>query len=410
MNKKSNQQCVILIGGLGTRLGDAVKQTPKPMLDIAGKPFVMHLIKELSRFGINNILLLAGYKADIVQEYFDTPDFFSNELPSNVKIKVITEQSLLGTAGALLAAKDHLEESFFLCNGDSYFDCNILELSLPFKSETTLMRMGLKPVLENSRYGQVICQDDFVQSFKERDQNASKGFMNTGIYFMHKKILDKITDLPCSLEQKIFPLLAENGQMEQHTFDDAYFIDIGILEDLEKARQSLLQNFHRPAVFFDRDGVLNVDKGHTHRPADLEWIEGAKETIKFYNNKGYYVFVVTNQAGIAKGLYTQEQMHAFHIRMQGELNAIGAHIDAFTFCPHHSEGVVADLSYACDCRKPKPKMIIDLLETWDISKDRSFLIGDKQSDIQAAEEAGIHGYLFKEKSLWNFTQTAILTL
>jgi D-glycero-D-manno-heptose 1,7-bisphosphate phosphatase len=158
----------------------------------------------------------------------------------------------------------------------------------------------------------------------------------------------------------------------------------------------------RPAVFFDRDGVLNRDKGYTYRSEDIEWVDGAAKTIGYFNRKGFVVVVVTNQSGIARGYYTEQDVITLHNWMNVELKKRGAHIDSFYYCPHHPSGTVADLSRRCECRKPEPGMIKRAIAEWNIDPSRSFLVGDKESDILAAQAAGITGYLFTGDNIYQF--------
>lgn len=158
----------------------------------------------------------------------------------------------------------------------------------------------------------------------------------------------------------------------------------------------------RPAVFFDRDGVLNEDIGYLYRPEDFRWIPGAKEAILHYNRQGYLVFVVTNQSGVARGYYQETDVHRLHQWMQNELTDIGAHIDDFFHCPHHPEGKIVDYAIKCDCRKPEAGLIRQAMAKWHTDPSRSFLIGDKPSDMAAAETAGITGYLFTGGNLYDF--------
>jgi D-glycero-D-manno-heptose 1,7-bisphosphate phosphatase len=150
----------------------------------------------------------------------------------------------------------------------------------------------------------------------------------------------------------------------------------------------------RPAAFLDRDGVLNVDSGYVHRIDQLEWIAGAPEAVRLLNEAGYYVFVVTNQSGIARGYFDEAAMHQFHAHMQEVLRAQGAHIDAFYFCPHHPEGTVKAWAVRCHCRKPEPGMLEQAAREWPIDLSRSFLIGDKNDDMAAAAAFHIRGIKF----------------
>lgn len=139
------------------------------------------------------------------------------------------------------------------------------------------------------------------------------------------------------------------------------------------------------AAFFDRDGTINVDYGHVYRTEDLDFIPGVPELIRGYNEQQIPVIVITNQAGIAKGMYTQAQMRAFHDGMNARLlREYGAHIDAFYFCPHHPY-----YTGPCDCRKPKPGMLLRAAREWKIDLAASVMYGDKEKDRQAAEAAGV---------------------
>ncbi len=160
----------------------------------------------------------------------------------------------------------------------------------------------------------------------------------------------------------------------------------------------------RPAVFFDRDGVLNEDSGYVFEARKFKWVSGAREAVKAVNDAGYFAFVVTNQSGVARGLYEEAHVHLLHRHMAEDLARIGAHIDAFEYCPDHPEAVIERYRRASDRRKPGPGMIIDLLNRFPVDIKRSILIGDKPSDLEAARAAGVKGYLFKGQNLERFVR------
>jgi D-glycero-D-manno-heptose 1,7-bisphosphate phosphatase len=163
----------------------------------------------------------------------------------------------------------------------------------------------------------------------------------------------------------------------------------------------------RPAVFFDRDGVLNEDRGYVFEISKLKWIDGAREAIKAANDAGYFVFVVTNQSGVARGLYEETHVEEFHRAMTDELARIGARIDAFEYCPYHPEAPIERYRQTSHRRKPAPGMIIDLLERFPVDVGRSMLIGDKPTDLEAAQAAGIKGYLFSGENLEHFVRSVL---
>lgn len=158
------------------------------------------------------------------------------------------------------------------------------------------------------------------------------------------------------------------------------------------------------AAFFDRDGVLNVDKSYLYKIEDLEWIDGAKEALAYLTKKGYTIFVVTNQSGIARGYYTVGDMQKLHHYMAQQIAEAGGKIEKFYYCPHLPGGAVAEFAVECDCRKPKPGLILRAFEEYDIDKDTAFLIGDKPRDVESAEAAGIKGYLFEGGNLLDFVK------
>ena len=161
------------------------------------------------------------------------------------------------------------------------------------------------------------------------------------------------------------------------------------------------------AAFFDRDGVLNVDKSYLYKIEDLEWIDGAKEALAYLTQHGYTVFVVTNQSGIARGYYTVDDMNKLHEFMAQQVAAADGKIEKFYYCPHLPEGKIAEYAIECDCRKPKPGLILRAFEEYDIDKDAAFLIGDKPRDVESAEAAGIKGYLFSGSNLLNFVKEIV---
>jgi D-glycero-D-manno-heptose 1,7-bisphosphate phosphatase len=164
----------------------------------------------------------------------------------------------------------------------------------------------------------------------------------------------------------------------------------------------------KPAAFLDRDGVINVDHGYVARREDFQWIDGASAAVRALNEAGYYVFVATNQSGIARGLYVVEDMHKLHDFMTSELARAGARIDDIRFCPFHPEGTVEAYRRVSDWRKPAPGMILDLMENWPVERERSVLIGDKDTDMEAARAANVRGLLFTGGNLETFVRREVL--
>lgn len=163
----------------------------------------------------------------------------------------------------------------------------------------------------------------------------------------------------------------------------------------------------KPAAFLDRDGVINLDDAYVGTRERIRWMTGVASAIKALNDAGYYVFVFTNQSGVARGMFSEDDVRKLHNWMRDELLNDGARIDDFRFCPHHPDGVVPAYTRECDWRKPQPGMILDLMKHWPVDKDRSFVVGDKQRDLDAGLAVGIEGYLFKGDDLSEFIDSIL---
>ena len=166
----------------------------------------------------------------------------------------------------------------------------------------------------------------------------------------------------------------------------------------------------RSAVFLDRDGVLNEDSGYAYRPDQIKWIAGAKEAVRFLNEANYYVFVVTNQTGISRNLYTERDVQDLHLWMNAELSTSGAHIDDFRYSPFHPDYDDGRFRSLAHWRKPSAGMIFDLMKHWPIKRQGSFMIGDRSTDIEAAQAATIPGFLFKDENLLKFLKNVVSQL
>ena len=388
------RQAVILVEGPDapptSRFGDRIATTPKSMLNVGGRPFLDTLIDEIARYNtFEEILLLAGHQAEHILARY------AGAVRGRARLTVALEREPLGTAGALAHAAGLLQKRFLLLNGASFFDFNLLDLVS--RAGASLVHMALRAEIVGDRSDRVVLDNDRIRAFIAPGHGAT-GPVDAGVYVIDRSIIDGIDRLPASLEQDVLPALASSGALKGTCYR-GYFLDIGIAQDRAGAEIALQERLRRPAVFFDRDGVLNHDTGYIFEAGKVKWIDGAREAVKAVNDAGYFAFVVSNQSGVARGLYQESDIHSLHRWMADEMAMMGAHIDAFEYCPDHPEGTIERYRRVSDRRKPAPGMITDLLGRFPVNADDSILIGDKASDLEAARAAGLQGYLFSGGNL-----------
>jgi dTDP-glucose pyrophosphorylase/histidinol phosphatase-like enzyme len=383
MSSAAIRQAVILAGGKGTRLGAITQAIPKPMLPIAGdRPFLDYLLEMIERHGYHDILLLGGYLGEVLETAYD------GRRLGDAVVRVLREPAPLGTAGALTIARQSLDPRFLMMNGDAFFDINLRALEQASQQDGAMATLALRSVADAARYGRVIEEHGSVVAFLEKDlSRPGPGIINGGIYVLKREILDLIHDLPCSLEQDIFPALVERGQIRGREFD-GYFLDIGLPETLERGHLELPGVRVRPAAFLDRNVLVHSTD---QNPEAFQWTRGAVEVIRKLNDHGYYVFVSHHPSA--------RDAVRFNALLQQRLAAEGAHVDRFYGEPADSADVAPGRVVAAAKNKPVFSPIVDALIEWPIVRERSFFIGGRGDDIEAARGAGVSSHAFAEGDL-----------
>lgn len=397
-------QLIILAGGKGTRMGELARQLPKPMIPIAGKPLLEHQIDLARRYGITDVILLTGYRGEVIEDYFgDGADF-------GVRIRYHRETSPLGTAGALKAVEPWIEGDFLVFYGDIVMDVDLDRLMAFHASHGPLATLVVHPnnhphdsdLLAMNASGRITA---FYP--KPRPSDAyHRNLVNAALYVMSPRLLWAIPPGQfADLGRDIFPALVGDGQAVFGYNTPEYLADVGTPERFGQVEADLLaghvarrnRSRPRPAAFLDRDGVLNVERGHINRPEDLELLPGVAAAVRQLNAAGYLTVVVTNQSNVAKGFCSEEQLDRIHARLETLLGQEQAWLDRIYYCPHHPDkgfaGERAELKIVCNCRKPATGLIDRAVEELNIDRARSFLVGDQPRDIAAGRAAGLTTFL-----------------
>jgi D-glycero-D-manno-heptose 1,7-bisphosphate phosphatase len=397
--KATVTQCAVLVGGLGTRLGALTAATPKPILPCGDRPFLAWLLREFVRFGVTDFLLLTGHLSAAIEK---AAADIQAALPRKVRIALSEEPIRAGTGGAVFHARDRLRERFWLCNGDSLFDCNLANVladALRDGPEVT-GRIVLRRLEDASRYGVVDFAGGVVSAFRERPPAGSAGTINGGIYLFNRSLVEHLRPA-CSLEGEVMPALAAAGRL-RGTLGDGYFRDIGVPDDFARAQTEIPALLRRKALFLDRDGVINVDHGYVGSRDRFEWVDGALDAIRYATAAGWHVFIVTNQSGVARGYYDEAAVRALLDWIGDEARSAGGTIDDVRYCPHHPDGTIDAYRQHHPWRKPLPGMLLDLIAAWDIDPSRAAMVGDQETDMRAAAAAGVAGHLFRGGNLLSF--------
>ncbi len=253
--------------------------------------------------------------------------------------------------------------------------------------------LALRAIASPDRYETVELNGGLVRVIHPRGTTLPSALINGGVYYLTRRVVDGV-GAPCSLETDVLPKLIATRALRGCTYA-GFFIDIGVPETLAASADLVPRWRRRPAGFLDCRAVLNVDRGGLRAWQEIDWAPGAREAVKRLNDAGYYVFVMTNPAGAAKGLDREDEGLGRRRWMAQQLALVGASIDDWRDGPGHPDGDAATWQAANDRLKPSAGMILDLLDHWPVELEGSFLIGDETGDLEAAAAAGLTGYLFR---------------
>ena len=389
---------VIMAGGKGTRIASVAHDIPKPMLPIAGKPVLEREIECLRDQGYKDIIITVSHLGTLIMDYFGDGTKFG------VSIQYFNETVPLGNAGALYQMKDILTEDFLLINADAIFDIDVNRFVDFHKTHGGLVSLFTHPNDHPYDSGLIVADKQGREErwLTKEDQHEGwyKNRVNAGIHIISPLILEKeVQSEKIDLDRQLLKPLAGTGKM--YAYDSPEYVkDMGTPERYTTVNEDYLagrvqaKNLRnrQKAIFLDRDGTINKYVGFLRNEAEFELLPHVAEAIRKINRSGWLAIVVTNQPVIARGEVTYKQLTEIHNKMETLLGAEGAYLDAIYFCPHHPDrgfdGEVKALKIDCECRKPKPGMLWQAAEKYNVDLNNSWMIGDGDSDIKAGMAAG----------------------
>lgn len=407
---------VIMAGGKGTRIANIKNDVPKPMIEICGKPILEWQIENLKACGMTDITFVIGYLGNIIRDYFGDGSKFG------VSISYYVEKSPLGTAGALF--KMNLTEDFLLMCGDVILDVDFNRfINFHYKNNAWASLMAhpnghpydssllVTEILPPQELGGFPVDTHRVIRWmnKEDKRLYYKNRVNAGIEIISPELLKETMKnyVPChpespdkiDLDRDVLKPNIKSGKI--YAYDTTEYIkDMGtpdrfyeVEADIKNGKVTTrnLKNKQK-AIFLDRDGTINKYIGFMTDPKQFVLIDDVAESVRMINKSGYLAIIVTNQPVIARGACTWEGLQAIHDKMESELGKKGAYVDAIYVCPHHPDkgfvGEKVEYKCVCECRKPKPGLLLKAAKDYNIDLSQSFMIGDSMWDYEAGINAG----------------------
>jgi D,D-heptose 1,7-bisphosphate phosphatase len=401
------EQGVVIAGGLGTRLKEFLPNLPKCLNRVGDFTLIEQTCKVFSESGIKRLHLLLGHLSETVV----------SEIPAlrskyNLEITFSVEQNLLGTGGSLLSSMHLLDDQFLLTYGDLYLDLDLKDFCIRFENSGYDFAQLIHPT-NHMHDSDLIRIDDsgniIGYSLKPRSKELQvRNRANSGVYAFKKETLLEYSQVgkKVDLDKEILPSLIARKKRGLAIRNLGYARDAGTIDRISRIKgdigAGLTRTRLRPAVFLDRDGTVNKSRGYISQPEQIELYEDVASAIKQFNEKGFWVIVITNQPVVARGEASIEDLESVHARIDSLLSATDAYIDEYYLCPHHPHkgyaGEITALKVECGCRKPKTGLLEQACKEFPIDRSKSFFFGDSEIDMIAARSFNIKHALITRES------------
>ena len=386
-----------MAGGKGSRIASITSDIPKPMIPVCGKPILEHQIECLKKSDLTDITIITGHLGRHIKDYFGNgSDFGCN-------ISYFSETEPLGTAGALYKLES-LPDDFILLNGDIIFDIDFSRMLSFHREKKAWGTLAVHPNDHPFDSTLIVSNNDSrITGWlnKEDDRLYYKNIVNAGIHILSARLIENChqSKEKIDLDRDILKPMIQTANIFAYRTPE-YIKDMGTPKRYAQVSADIKNGIvagknltlAQKAIFLDRDGTINTFNGFVKTEEDLELIEGAAEAINIINNLGFLAIVITNQPVIARGEVDFETLDLIHKKMETELGKHGAFIDDLLYCPHHPDkgfpGERPEYKIDCDCRKPKPGMILQAAKKYNIDLSNSYMVGDDKRDVQAGIKAG----------------------
>lgn len=401
------EHLVILAGGKGTRLSKEAGDLPKALVEVGGKPVLQHQLEWAAANGFRDVTVCAGYRAGSIREFAGDGSRFG------LRLRLLVEEAPLGTAGKVLQSLDLLPEQFAVAYGDVMLAVNVQRMARQHAACCADFTAFVHPndhpqdsdLVETDAEGWITA----IHSKPHRDEEPPGNLVNGALYLVRREALRPWASLPGQADfvRDLMAGLLERGGRVLAYRSSEYLKDMGTPERLRAVEadwragriQVVGQGEKRRAIFLDRDGTVNADRGFIRTASQLELLPGAAGALRALREAGYLLVILTNQPVVARGDATEADVAAIHRRMEWELGKQGAYVDRIYICPHHPDagfpGERIELKIACDCRKPAVGLFERACRDLEIERAGSWMIGDQTRDIEMARRAGLRSILVK---------------